>query len=210
MNIKTYIFSQVLRDPANLQWYLIPFFVIVIYIYIVEIERKNWSAVFLGLAFWSWAMTWEIANSLVYKISGFAPLWTAEKGNGSYLIYIGMNLEVCFFVAIMGPVIIKILPDNPKLKFFKIPFRIIIPSFMGLTAVIVEYFLNSGGLISWSWYFWGNPHIWPIWIGYSFTWFLLTAAHDYLTLNQKKALMFLMLGVFIILHIIFAVWLQWV
>jgi hypothetical protein len=74
----------------------------------------------------------------------------------------------------------------------------------------VETFLHSGGLISWSWYFWGNPHTWPIWIGYSLTWYLLTVAHDHFKLKQKKILMLFMLGSFIILHAIFALWLGWV
>jgi hypothetical protein len=204
------ILSQTLRNPSDLHWYIVPLFVVVIYIYFVEIERKNWGSVFLGIAFWSWAMTWEIGNSLLYRFSGFAPLWTAEKGIGSYLIYIGMNLEICFFVAITGLMLIKILPADRHKKILKVPSRIFIPLTMGFAAVTVELFLNRGGLISWSWYFWGNPHIWPIWIGYSFTWFLLTAAHDYLTLKQKKYLMFLMFGTLIILHFVFAIWLNWV
>ena len=39
-----------LRDPSDFQWYVIPIFALVIYVYSVEIERRNWSLVFAGLA----------------------------------------------------------------------------------------------------------------------------------------------------------------
>jgi len=44
---------SVLRSTENLQWYIIPLMVSVVYIYFVEIEKKNWSPVLLGLAFWA-------------------------------------------------------------------------------------------------------------------------------------------------------------
>jgi len=52
-----------LRDPSLFQWYVIPLFAFVVYVYAVEVERKNWNLVFAGLAFWG--MDWfnEIWNS---------------------------------------------------------------------------------------------------------------------------------------------------
>jgi hypothetical protein len=43
---------SILRDGSLFQWYLIPIFALVVYVYAVEIERRNWNLVFAGLAFW--------------------------------------------------------------------------------------------------------------------------------------------------------------
>ena len=44
--------SKILRDASQFQWYVIPLFALVVYVYSVEIEKKNWNLVFAGLAFW--------------------------------------------------------------------------------------------------------------------------------------------------------------
>jgi hypothetical protein len=41
-----------LRDPSHFEWYVIPLFASVVYVYANEIERKRWPLVFAGLAFW--------------------------------------------------------------------------------------------------------------------------------------------------------------
>ena len=38
----------VLRNPETFQWYVIPLFALVVYVYAVEVERRNWSLV----SFW--------------------------------------------------------------------------------------------------------------------------------------------------------------
>jgi hypothetical protein len=199
-----------LRSFAMLQWYAVPLFVLVIYLYINELERKNFSAFFLGIAFWSWAMTWEIYNSLLFHFTDRAPLWTALGGDSSFIIYIGMNIEVCFFVALMGPLVIKSLPEDRKKKILFIPNRLFITGLLGLLAVSTEYILHEGGLIYWHWSFWGRAHLWPIWLGYSSTWYILTAAHDYCSLKCKKVLAGVMTLSFLILHLVFSLWLHWV
>ncbi len=66
---------SILRDGSQFQWYVIPLFALVVYVYAVEIERQNWSLVFAGLAFWG--MDWfnEIWNGLVFHFTGHAPVW---------------------------------------------------------------------------------------------------------------------------------------
>lgn len=34
------------RDGSQFQWYVIPLFALIVYIYAVEIERRRWSLVF--------------------------------------------------------------------------------------------------------------------------------------------------------------------
>ena len=87
---------SILRDPAQFKWYVIPLLALVFYVYTVEVEKKNWSLVLAGLAFWG--MDWfnEIWNSLVFHFTGYAPVWGAPGGNTAFLLLIGLNIEICF------------------------------------------------------------------------------------------------------------------
>lgn len=85
----------------NFNWYLFPLFVVVIYIYNVEIGRKNFRVVFAGLAFWGMDRFNEIWNALIFYFSGWAPVWGAP-GDTAGLILIGLNVETCMMFAIMG------------------------------------------------------------------------------------------------------------
>ncbi len=37
-----------LRSPDFFQWYLVPIFVLVFYVYFNEVERKNWNVIMAG------------------------------------------------------------------------------------------------------------------------------------------------------------------
>lgn len=47
---------RILRDGSQFQWFVIPLFAFVVYVYVVETERQNWNLIFEGLAFWG--MDW--------------------------------------------------------------------------------------------------------------------------------------------------------
>jgi hypothetical protein len=81
----------ILRDGSQFQWYVIPLFAFVVYVYAVEVERRNWNLVFAGLAFWG--MDWfnEIWNALVFHFTNYAPVW-GTPGKTAYLILIGLNI----------------------------------------------------------------------------------------------------------------------
>lgn len=59
---------SILRDGSQFQWYLIPLFALVVYVYAVEVERRNWNLVFAGLAYWRlgehFARAWSIGKEL--------------------------------------------------------------------------------------------------------------------------------------------------
>ena len=102
----------ILRDGSLFQWYVIPLFaLVVLYVYSVEIERRNWNLVFAGLAFWG--MDWfnEIWNALVFHVTDHAPVWGAP-GKTAYLILIGLNIEICSCSPSPGIVVGKMLPPD--------------------------------------------------------------------------------------------------
>jgi len=81
-----------LRTLDHFSWNVVPILVLCVYVYAVEIERRNWSVVYAGLALWGVDWFNEIWNSLVFHFTQYAPLWAAP-GETTYLILIGLNVE---------------------------------------------------------------------------------------------------------------------
>jgi len=73
---------KILRDGSTFQWYVIPLFALVVYVYANEVEKRNWNLVFAGLAFWG--MDWfnEIWNGLVFHFIQTAPVWGTRANTG--------------------------------------------------------------------------------------------------------------------------------
>jgi hypothetical protein len=154
---------SILRDGAQFQWYVIPLFAFVVYVYANEIERKNWNLVMAGLAFWG--MDWfnEIWNSLVFHFNGTAPVWGAP-GDTAYLILIGLNIEICFMFAIAGVAFSKMLPDDKHIKVLGIPNRIALAVFGSAFCVFVEVLLNQVGALTWDFSWWDANSPWLIFL----------------------------------------------
>jgi hypothetical protein len=68
--------ERLLRAPGHFNWSTVTLLALVVYVYAVEVERSNWSAILAGLVFW--LMDWlnEIVNALVLHFDGHAALWT--------------------------------------------------------------------------------------------------------------------------------------
>src|SRR5512143_3678341 len=83
--------QAILRDGSQFQWYVIPLLALAVYVYAVEIERRNWNLVFAGLALWG--MDWfnEIWNALVFHFTQYAALWGAPAKT-AFLLLIGLNI----------------------------------------------------------------------------------------------------------------------
>jgi len=150
-----------LRDPSHLTWTVIPMFAFVVYVYASEIERRNWSLVFAGLAFW--AMDWfnEIWNALVLHFTQRAPVWGAP-GSSNYVILVGLNIEICFMFAVSGVVWAKMLPKDPAAKVLGVPNRLFFALVNSIFCVVVELLLNGAGLLTWDWPWWGRSMPIPI------------------------------------------------
>jgi len=114
--------EQMLRDPVNFQWSTVFLLGVVFYVYAVEIERRRWDIILAGLALWF--MDWfnELINSAVLHISDRAALWTVT-GHTSYLILVGLTIELTMFFLIAGVVFVKMLPPDRSLRILGIPNR---------------------------------------------------------------------------------------
>ncbi len=157
---------KILRDGSQFQWYVIPLFALIVYVYAVEVEKKRWDLVFAGLAFWG--MDWfnEIWNGLVFHFTQYAPVWGAP-GKTAFLILIGLNIEICFMFAIAGITFAKMLPADKRLRVLGLPNRLFFAIAGSIFCVFVEVLLNSAGALTWEYAWWGVRAPWLIFlIGY--------------------------------------------
>jgi len=201
---------SILRNADNMQWYVVPLLIFVIYAYVTEIEKKNWHAVTLGIAFWAGEFIWEMFNALVLKMNGWAPMWSTPGGNSAYVIYIGLNIEIAFFFAVSALLVIKLLPEDRNLKILGVPNRLAIPVSLGLFSVFVEILLNRAGLLIWDNVWWKWPHIWLIVVAYCLPFVVVTWCHDHLTLRIKTIAAVAVPALAVACHLIFATWLGWI
>jgi hypothetical protein len=201
---------SILRDGSQFSWYVITLFAFVVYVYAVEIERRNWSLVFAGLAYWG--MDWfnEIWNALVFHFTGYAPVWGAP-GSTAYLILIGLNIEICFMFAVAGVTFCKMLPPNPKLKILGIPNRLAIAVGGAAFCVFVEVLLNAIGALTWDYPWWSAGAPWLIFLfGYLHFFLVSFWVHDMPTVRAKATTVGVIYTVNLVAILIFGVILGWI
>lgn len=175
---------ELLRDADQFKWYVIPLLLLVIYVYSVEVERRNWNVLFAGLALWG--MDWfnEIWNALVFHVTERAPVWAAS-GPTAYQILIGLNIEICFMFAIMGIAAAKMLPPK-ETRLFGLPNRPVLIAANSAAAVGVEVLLNKAGVLTWDWSWWQPGFPFLIWIiGYVPFFAACFYVHDLVGVRRK-------------------------
>ena len=200
---------SILRDGSQFQWYVIPLFALVVYVYAVEVERRNWNLLFAGLAFWG--MDWfnEIWNALVFHFTNHAPVWGAP-GQTAYLILIGLNIEICFMFAIAGIAFGKMLPADWKLKILGIPNRPLIAVVGAAFCVFVEVLLNSIGALTWDYRWWSASAPWLIFLFGYLTFFLVSFwVHVLMRVRSNLIVVGPIVGVDLLAIIIFGFILGW-
>lgn len=201
---------SILRDGSLFQWYVIPLFALVVYVYANEIEKRNWSLVFAGQAFWG--MDWfnEIWNSLVFHFTQYAPVWGAP-GKTAYLILIGLNIEICFMFAIAGITFAKMLPPDRKARILGLPNRLFIAVAGAAFCVFVEVLLNAVGALTWDYPWWNAGAPWLIFVFGYLTFFLVSFwIFDMPTIRKKLTVLGVIYSVDILALLVFGVALRWI
>jgi hypothetical protein len=167
----------ILRDGSTFEWSTVALLGIVLYVYSVEVERRRFDVVLAGLAFW--LMDWfnELVNSGVFHATDRAPLWTVT-GDTSYLILIGLNVEISFLFLVAGIVFVKQLPPDRGLKVLGVPNRLLLVFAFSLLCVVVELFLESTGYFTWEYWWWNTPFI-PLIVVFGYMTFFGIAAWVY-------------------------------
>ena len=101
------------NDPVfGLKWYIVPLFVIWLFLIVNEIRQKRFSVVFGAAAFWLWDVFNETWNAMVYATTGH-PVWGTTAAGGSALqILVGYNIEISFMFFILGMLTCKLLKTS--------------------------------------------------------------------------------------------------
>ncbi len=158
--------NEILRDSSLFQWYVIPLFVMVVYMYSQQWHSGRWSVILGGLAFW--LMDWfnEIWNGLVFHFSNFAPVWGAPSDT-AYLILMGLNIEISLMFAVLGLSAMLTLPRDANAKIFGLNNRLVWAACNSILSVVIELWLNHIGALTWEWPYWNASFPWFIFlVGY--------------------------------------------
>jgi len=195
----------ILRNTDTFQWYFIPLFAFVVYIYFNEIQNKNWKGIAAGLSLYMVHWFYEILNALIQHFSGHA-LWTVPDGT-SFLLLIGVGWELSMMFAVAGLIFSKVLPDDPKMKILGINNRVFFALGNAAFFSIFEIFLARTPAFHWVYEWWGA---FPVFITTYIPFFLAANfAYDW---EPKKQKMFI--GTLFVINaamlIVFAGVLKWI
>jgi len=173
---------SILRKTDNFQWYVIFMLVLVIYIYGTHLKKKDYNSICSGLMLYGIHWFVEIINALIQHYTGHA-LWTVPKGT-SFLILIGVGVELSLMFSIAGIAAANMLLPSPKDKILGIPNRLFVGVFNAGLASVLEIFLVMTPTFVWVYPWWGSITVFvtvyiPFFVG-------ATYAHDWKPANQRR------------------------
>ena len=195
----------ILRNPDTFQWYFIPLFAFVVYIYANEISNKNWKVIAAGLSLYMVHWFYEICNGLIQHFSGHA-LWTVPDGT-AFLLLIGVGVELSLMFSVAGLGLSKILPEDPKMKILGINNRIFFAVVNAGFFSIFEIFLAKTPAFHWVYPWWGS---FPVFVTVYIPFFL--AANFAFDWQPKKQKIFIgsLFCINALMLIVFAGILKWI
>lgn len=201
---------SILRDADLFQWYVVPLFALVAYVYAVEIGRRDWSIVFAGLAFYGMDLFNETWNALVLHFTDRSAVWTAP-GSTAYLIFVGLNIEISLMFAVAGVAFAKMLPADRSLRVLGIPNRWFFAVANSIFCVFVEVLLNRAGALVWEYPWWDFPNVGLI-VLFGYLPFMVVSfwVYDMERIRNKIATVAVIYAVDLTAIILFASLLDWI
>jgi hypothetical protein len=202
--------QHALRASGHFDWSTVTLLAIAVYVYAVEVERANWDAVLAGLAFWLMDWANEIVNALVLHFNGHAALWTVT-GSSSFVILIGLNIEISLFFLINGIVFAKLLPADREAKILGLPNRWALSIALSIVSVAVELLLHADGVFHWH-YWWWNVASFPVIVVFGYLTFYVVAfwVHDMPRLSKKIGVVATLATLNLTAGLVFSVALGWI
>jgi hypothetical protein len=201
---------RTLRDPDQFNCYVVSLLGLVMYVYAVEIERRNWSVVLAGLAFWCVDWINEIVNALVLHFTDRAAIWTTT-GDTAYHVLIGLNLEISFLFLIAGVVFVKQLPPDPATRILGVPNRLFLVLAFSTLCVAVEVLLWAADVFHWEYWWWNFPNV-PLIILLGYATFFAAAAwvHDMRERSRQLTVVGTLAAIDVALVLAFGPILEWI
>jgi hypothetical protein len=201
--------EHLLRAPGMFDWSTVTLLALAVYVYAVEVERANWSVVLAGLAFWLMDWANEIANALVLHFDGHAALWTVT-GRSSFVILIGLTVEITLFFAINGVVFAKLLPADRSARMLGLPTRWVMAVALSLVSVGVELLLHADGVFHW-YYWWWNVASFPVIVVFGYlTFYVVSFTVYYARRARQIQIVGALAGVDLLAGLVFGPLLGWI
>lgn len=151
------------RSTENFNWTFIFILAVVFYVYWSEIHKKNYPAVFAGLALYGVHWLYEIANAIIGKASGY-PLWSVSNQSTTFILLIGVSWELSMMFSLAGIISYKMIPHDHSKRYFTfggkwkgIDCRLVVAIEMSLLFALFESFLagTSNHSFIWVYPWWG-------------------------------------------------------
>jgi len=195
----------ILRSGENFQWYVITLLALVMYVYTNEISKKNWKGIAAGLSLYGVHWFFEIVNALIQKFSGHA-LWTVPTGT-SWLLLVGVGIELSLMFSVAGLVLSKLLPEDPKAKILGINNRIFFAILNAALFSVIEIFLAKTPAFHWVYSWWGAL---PVFITVYIPFFVVSfLCYDW-KLKTQRLVIGILFGVDVLMLVVFAGILKWI
>lgn len=151
------------RDTSNFNWTFIFILAVVFYVYWSTIHKKDWKALWAGLALYGVHWLYEIVNAIIGTASGY-PLWTVSNDSTTFILLKGVSWELSMMFALAGIISWKMMPAEPGKRMFTfkgkwkgVDPKIFTTIAMAALFALFEAFLagTSNGSFLWYYPWWG-------------------------------------------------------
>ena len=150
------------RSTENFNWTFIFILAVVFYVYWSEIHKKNYDAVFAGLALYGVHWLYEIMNAIIGKASGY-PLWSVSNNSTTFILLIGVSWELSMMFSLAGIISFKMMPQDRTKRYFArgkfkgISCKLMVAIEMALLFALFESFLaaTTNNSFIWVYKWWG-------------------------------------------------------
>ncbi len=150
------------RSTENFNWTFIFILAVVFYVYWTEIHKKNYEAVFAGLALYGVHWLYEIANAIIGHFAGY-PLWSVSNESTTFILLIGVCWELSMMFSLAGIISFKMMPEDRTKRYFAkdgkkgISCKLVVALEMALLFALFESFLaaTSNHSFIWVYKWWG-------------------------------------------------------
>ncbi len=150
------------RSTENFNWTFIFILAVVFYVYWTEIHKKNYEAVFAGLALYGVHWLYEIANAIIGHFTGY-PLWSVSNESTTFILLIGVCWELSMMFSLAGIISFKMMPEDRTKRYFAkngkkgISCKLVVALEMALLFALFESFLagTSNHSFIWVYKWWG-------------------------------------------------------
>ena len=150
------------RNTNYFNWTFIFILAVVFYVYWTEIHKKNYEAVFAGLALYGVHWLYEICNAIIGHVFGY-PLWSVSNESTTFILLIGVCWELSMMFSLAGIISFKMMPQDRTKRYFAkngkkgVSCKLVVALEMALLFALFESFLagTSNHSFIWVYKWWG-------------------------------------------------------